>query len=126
VESRFNHIALYVSNLKKSSAFYQEVIGGEVIGDPFRDDRHVWLKIGEHNQLHLISQEEPPRPTDDFHFAFSVASLDDFLSLLQQFGFQYDDNKGRNHRIRIRPDNVRQIYLQDPDGYLIEINEDRF
>jgi catechol 2,3-dioxygenase-like lactoylglutathione lyase family enzyme len=51
----FNHIALYVADLKKSAAFYRDVIGAEIIDDPFRDNRHVWVKIGEHNQLHLIA-----------------------------------------------------------------------
>ena len=50
----FNHIALYVADLKRSAMFYRDVIGADIIPDPFKDDRHVWLKIGEHNQLHLI------------------------------------------------------------------------
>ena len=27
---------------------------------------------------------------------------------------------------QVRPDKVQQIYLQDPDGYWIEVNDDKF
>jgi catechol 2,3-dioxygenase-like lactoylglutathione lyase family enzyme len=60
------------------------------------------------------------------HFAFSVSSLDDFLRHLNRFGVQYQDGKGKASEVRLRPDGVKQIYLQDPDGYWIEINEDRY
>jgi lactoylglutathione lyase len=125
MESRFNHIALYVADLTRSTAFYHDVIGAEVIRDPFQDDRHVWLKIGEHNQLHLIGGTPSP-DTGNMHFAFSVSLLDDFLNQLEKPGVGYEDRQGGTSRVRLRPDGVKQIYLQDPDGYLIEINEDRF
>jgi len=126
MQTRFNHIALYVANLERSTAFYRDVIQAELIPDPFHDDRHVWLKIGEHNQLHLIAGTVPPEPARDMHFAFSVSSFDDFLRHLNRFGALYQDGKGKAGEVRLRPDGVKQIYLQDPDGYWIEINEDRY
>jgi lactoylglutathione lyase len=125
MESHFNHVALYVSDLAKSSVFYRDIIGAEIISDPFRDDRHIWLRVGEHNQLHLIRGGQSPDP-GNMHFAFSVSSLDDFLSELKKAGIPYEDGHGGGSEIRLRPDGVKQIYLQDPDGYWIEINEDRF
>ncbi len=124
MQSRFNHIALYVCDLEKSSAFYRDVIGAEIVPDPFQDDRHVWLKIGDHSQLHLISGESPE--TGNMHFAFSVSSIDGFLSRFKKSGVHYEDGHGGAGKIRLRPDDVKQVYLQDPDGYWIEINEDRF
>jgi lactoylglutathione lyase len=41
MQTRFNHIALYVADLKKSACFYRDVIQAEVMPDPFQDDRHV-------------------------------------------------------------------------------------
>jgi len=124
MQSRFNHIALYVRDLEKSGAFYRHVIGAEIVPDPFQDDRHVWLKIGDHSQLHLISGESPD--TGNMHFAFSVSSIDEFLSRFKKSGVYYEDGHGGVGKIRLRPDGVKQVYLQDPDGYWIEINEDRF
>ena len=119
---RFNHIALYVDNLSESATFYREVIGAEIIPDPFQDDRHVWLKIGEHNQLHLISGGQRPAP-GNMHFAFTVASVDEFAASLTRRGLQFDDGHGQPNKVRLRPDGVKQIYFQDPDGYWIEIND---
>jgi lactoylglutathione lyase len=124
MQTHFNHIALYVADLKRSAAFYANVMQAEIIPDPFRDERHVWFKIGEHNQLHLIAGES--RDTGKMHFAFAVPSLDDFLGRLKEFGTRHEDGKGTATNVRIRPDGVKQMYLQDPDGYWIEINEDRY
>ena len=126
MQPHFNHIALYVADLERSTAFYREVMGVEMIPDPFRDDRHVWFKIGEHNQLHLIAGTVGEAPGRGMHFAFGVSSFGDFLRHLGRLGVAYQDGKGRAGEVRLRPDGVKQIYLQDPDGYWIEINEDRY
>ena len=126
MRTHFNHIALYVADLKKSSAFYRDVIQGEMIPDPFHDDGHVWFKIGEHNQLHLIAGSVGQDAGRGMHFAFSVESLNDFLTRLNQAGVRYEDGHSGTQKVRTRPDGVKQIYLQDPDGYWIEINEDRY
>jgi lactoylglutathione lyase len=124
-ESHFNHIALYVTDLERSTAFYREVIGAQTIPDPFKDERHVWLKIGEHNQLHLIAGSQKPQPGNS-HFAFSVALLENFAERLTEHGIAFDDGHGGANKVRLRPDGIKQIYFQDPDGYWIEVNEDRY
>jgi lactoylglutathione lyase len=126
MQIHFNHIALYVADLKRSAAFYRDVIGAEVISDPFRDDQHVWFKIGEHNQLHLIAGTAGEAPGRGMHLAFSVSLFDDFLRHLDGQRIKFEDGKGKTGEVRLRPDGVKQIYLQDPDGYWIEINEDRY
>lgn len=123
--THFDHIALYVSDLNRSTAFYRDVIGAEIIDDPFKDDRHVWLKIGEHNQLHLISGSDQPDP-GNMHFAFAVPVIEEFIAVLKSAGIDFDDGHGTPNQVRIRPDGVRQIYFQDSDGYWIEVNEDRW
>lgn len=122
--AHFNHIALYVADLKKSAAFYTDIIGAGIIPDPFHDDRHIWLKIGEHNQLHLIAGSQKPAP-GNMHFAFGVESVDQFADRLTNQSIPYDDGHGSPNKVQLRPDGVKQIYFQDPDGYAIEVNEDR-
>jgi lactoylglutathione lyase len=125
MRTHFNHIALDVADLKRSAAFYANVIQAEIIPDPFRDENHLWFKIGEHNQLHLIAGPES-QDIGNMHFAFAVPSLDDFLGRLKELGIPHEDGKRMASEVRTRPDGVKQIYLQDPDGYWIEINEDRY
>src|ERR1700704_2864856 len=72
----FDHIAIHVRDLAKSVDFYEKVIGLEKIPEPFKDGRHIWFRLGAHNQLHIVggATDSPQRPIDD-HFAFRVASL---------------------------------------------------
>jgi lactoylglutathione lyase len=35
-------------------------------------------------------------------------------------------NFAGNGKVTDRPDGVHQVYLQDPDGYWIEVNDNKF
>src|SRR3981081_1025499 len=50
-----NHIALYVTSLQVSTAFYHDIVGLDTMPEPFHDGRHTWFRIGDHSHLHLIS-----------------------------------------------------------------------
>ena len=124
--SEFNHIAISVQDLAKSADFYEKVIGLEKIPEPFHDGRHVWFRMGEHSQLHVVGGATQPAPTTiDEHFAFRVASIPDFMARLDKMQVKYRSFKG-DTKVTARPDGVSQIYLQDPDGYWIEVNDDKY
>ena len=55
-----DHIAIYVTDLKKSSAFYRDVLGLDPLPEPFRDGKHAWFAIGQGNNC--ISSKEQPAP----------------------------------------------------------------
>ena len=61
-----------------------------------------------------------------YHLCFSGASLEDVLNELKKAGIVYEDWAGKKASITLRVDGVHQIYFQDPDGYWIEINDDRY
>jgi len=123
----FNHTTMYVVNLDKSTAFYQNVMQLEKIPEPFKDGKHTWFKIGAHSQLHVISGAAAVAPHDiNIHLSFSVASLPDFMKHLDQFSVKYGNWKGDSKTPQLRPDGISQIYFQDPDGYWIEVNDDKF
>jgi lactoylglutathione lyase len=124
----FDHAALHVHDLQKSTEFYEKVMGLARIPDPFKDNRHAWFRIGAHEQLHIIG-DATDRPTRDIdvHLAFRVASVPDFMNQLDQMKVTYRNSTASGRQIAgMRPDGVRQIYFQDPDGYWIEVNDDRF
>jgi lactoylglutathione lyase len=54
-----------------------------------------------------------------------VASVDSFLQKLVKAGIEYHNAQGIKNEITIRPDDVKQIYFTDPDGYWIEINDSK-
>ena len=124
---RPNHIALYVFDLTKSAAFYKDVMKFSEIPEPFHDSKHVWLRTGEHTQLHLIQgATEVFRHDINSHFAYAVKDLQAFIKHLEKNHIKYGNWKGDSKSPQLRPDGVKQIYLQDPDNIWIEINDDRF
>ena len=121
---RMNHLAIYVQDLQKSTAFYRDIIGLDTIPEPFHDGRHTWFSIGEMNQLHVISGATAPLPHDkNNHLCFSVQNINDFISTLNKNSIEYENWAGEKKAITLRVDGVKQIWLRDLDGYWIEIND---
>jgi len=121
-----NHQALYVSDLKKAADFYTDIIGLEKIDEPFKVGRHIWLKTGVHTSLHLIAGAPAKKEYyKNHHICFSVPSLDAFTEMLKKNGISWEDVTGKKQAITTRPDGIKQLWLQDPDGYWLEINNDQ-
>jgi len=120
----FNHLAICVTDLKKSTSFYKDVIGLDTIANPFNDKKHVWFSIGGSNELHIIAGAAPAaaHPQDN-HLCFRVSSVEDFIQRLRKAGVSYENARGKKDEITVRPDGVKQIYFTDPDGYWIEVND---
>ena len=124
----FNHIALYVFDLQKSSDFYEHILQLQKIEEPFKQGKHVWFKMGEHNQLHLVAKKKSAQKNDskEWHFGFSVPDLDAFIQRLEKEKISYGNFHDNADKISVRPDGVRQVYFQDPDGYWLEANDDKY
>jgi len=124
-KTALNHIAVYVVNLQRSTAFYKDVIGLDTIPEPFHDGKHTWFRVAEHAHLHIISGATAPTTHDkNGHLCFSVPSVEAFIETLNKAGVPYEDWKGNKQSVTVRVDGIKQIYFQDPDGYWIEINND--
>ena len=118
-----DHIAIYVTDLKKSSAFYRDVLDFDSLPEPFRDGKHAGSRsVGK--QLHIIegatSRTDQPKRN---HTCFRIASLQDFITRLTKAGIAYEDLQGTPGAITLRPDGIQQIYFRDPDGCWIEMND---
>jgi lactoylglutathione lyase len=125
--AEFDHQAIHVRDLQKSSGFYEAILGLKKMPDPFRDGRHVWFRIGSHDQLHLIGgATEVAKQDMDVHICFRVPSVEDFVTQLDQAHVIYVNSKGEERKITSRDDGLKQVYFQDPDGYWIEVNDDKF
>jgi lactoylglutathione lyase len=123
----FNHQTIYVTDLARASKFYKEVMLLDTIPEPFHDQKHTWFRIADHSELHVVAGAKEDIPHDiNIHLAFSVSSVPDFMKHLDQFNVQYGDWARHMKSTQPRPDKVTQIYFQDPDGYWIEVNDDRF
>ncbi|MDH4089261.1 MAG: VOC family protein [Cyclobacteriaceae bacterium] len=122
---KLNHIGVYVTDLAVSTAFYENILSLEQIPEPFHDGRHTWFTIGAAGHLHLIQGEKKVYARDrNDHLCFSVQSIEAFIVNLDKNKIEYTNWPGTAKEPTVRPDGVKQIYFTDPDGHLIEINND--
>ncbi len=115
----YNHVALAVKDLEASAKFYREIIGIEPVPVP----EHLkairsWFKIAPGQELHLLAGRTFPVTNNDpnlGHFALTIADADPVEQFLKTKGLPYLRQQ--------RFDGAWQIYISDPDGYFIELNE---
>lgn len=120
----FNHLAIAVQDLGRAANFYSHVLGLKEITNRPNDANIRWFSLGEGKELHLIfrkqSAAEKPK---EMHLAVSTQSFDGLIAFLKKEKIPYSDWPGTAGKINMRSDGIRQIYLQDPDGYWIEVND---
>ena len=120
-----NHIAVYVKDLRVSTAFYSDVIGLDTIPEPFHDGKHTWYGVSENSHLHIIQgANEITKHDKNTHLCFSVSSIDEMIARLNKNKIPYESWTGEKMSVTTRVDGIRQLYFVDPDGYWIEINND--
>lgn len=117
-----DHLALFVTDQDKSVAFYTGAFGLPELHAPVNGPR--WFDLGHGMALHIIAGRTMPLvTTKSVHFALRVQSLDSVTAWLTAHQWKWQNWDGEQGAITLRSDGVRQIYLQDPDGYWLEVNE---
>ncbi len=120
----YNHNALSVKDLNRSAEFYATVLQLTEIANRTKMEGIRWFSLGEGKELHLVSVvKEPVTINKAVHFALNTNNMDALEKRLTAMNIAYSDWPGKPNTITIRADGVKQIYLQDPDGYWIEVND---
>lgn len=119
----FNHVALSVKDVDVSADFYKNALNLNEIVNRTKMDGIRWLSLGEDKELHLVSVIKSEVTINKaVHFALTTPTFDAFITHLEHMSIPYSSWIGEENKITLRADNVKQIYLQDPDGYWIEVN----
>jgi len=125
ITPRLNHTAIFVKDLKTSRSFYEKIIGLDTIPEPFHDGKHVWFSIGPGISLHVIEGADQRKEYyKGQHTCLTVPSVEVFTEILKKNQLVWENISGEVNKVTTRVDGVRQIWLRDPDGYWIEINDD--
>lgn len=123
-KARINHTAIFVKDLKTTRTFYENILGLDTIPEPFHDGKHAWYNIGPGVSMHVIEgASEKKEYYKNQHTCFSLASVENFTAVLKKNNIAFEDVAGKKNSITTRVDGVKQIWLQDPDGYWIEVND---
>lgn len=119
----FDHFAIVVEDVDKSAEFYGNILNLEETPHPDKKPGFRWFIVKGNSQIHLIQKEFAPfEKNKSMHLCLATQSLDDMIAHLKKNGVEYSDWPGKKNAVTDRSDGIRQIYIQDPDGYWIEIN----
>jgi catechol 2,3-dioxygenase-like lactoylglutathione lyase family enzyme len=111
------HIALRVTDMKRSKKFYQGVLGMKVVWEP--DPRNVYLSSGCDNlALHESSQGGSSLEEHLDHLGFVVESVGRVRELEHEFRTQ---GVKIVHPFKIHRDGSASFYCSDPDGIVIQM-----
>lgn len=120
---KLDHMALSVKDLDRSVDFYTNVLKLSEITNLTRKEGIRWVSLGDGKELHLVSTIKGPVTINKaVHLAFKSANFDELILALKALKITYSDWPGKLDTITVRADGIKQIYIQDPDGYWIEIN----
>ncbi|MUK87686.1 VOC family protein [Ornithinibacillus sp. L9] len=123
---KIHHVAIICSDYEKSKKFYTEVLGLQIVGESYREEKESFkldLALGDAYQIELFSFPSPPnRPSYPEavglrHLAFEIDSVDEAIGELEQHGIVAE-------AIRMDPTTGKKFtFFPDPDGLPIELYE---
>lgn len=123
ISMKFNHVSFSVKDVDASADFYMRALNLNEIVNRGKLAGIRWFSLGEDKELHLISIVKGDIVINKaVHFALTTSTFDAFVSNLEKMGLPYSSWDGEHQKITIRADGVKQVYIQDPDGYWIEVN----
>mmetsp|Transcript_131519 Transcript_131519/g.366533 ORF Transcript_131519/g.366533 Transcript_131519/m.366533 type:complete len:465 (-) Transcript_131519:84-1478(-) len=128
-----NHVALIVSDVGRSLAFYTEIIGFQQIQRPNFDRHGAWLTMGN-TELHLIKGVPNAPSGRDLivsHIALDTDYPEKVLEKLMELDVPFrqnisvpDPKKARENLVECFENadgKVTQYFIRDPDGYYWEL-----
>ncbi|HJT22860.1 MAG TPA: VOC family protein [Nitrospira sp.] len=119
------HVALRVTDLKRSRAFYEQLLSMNVVWEP--DGENVYLSSGHDNlALHQISAGElpayrPPTPQLLDHLGVIVESPQAVDAMYREMAPKIESFGGRIAKEpKAHRDGSYSFYFSDPDGNVIQ------
>lgn len=120
-----DHVTIVVKDLDRSRQFYVTGLGMLEVPRPGFQFPGLWFQAGA-TQIHLIGEHvgTPPagnplpeqfRTSRSHHFAFLVEDAQAAYGRAQELGMKIVSPP------KSRPDGFTQVFLNDPDGHVVEL-----
>lgn len=128
-----HHVALTVTDLERSKAFYRDILQLQEIARPPFNFPGAWFQLGETQHVHLIVHDratfrEKPLDSRDVHFAVRVPHYGEAVEFLRSKGYREDFGRDHPMCMILQPHATAgfpQLYICDPDRHVIEINSEK-
>jgi lactoylglutathione lyase len=118
-----DHVGIQAADLERSVAFYTGVLGLKEVPAPFPRTAARWIDLGGGRMLHIVAGGAPGAQHNKWdHFALSCPDIVKMEQDLDRLNIAWA-GMGGARQTDTRPDGTRQIFIRDPDGYPIEIND---
>jgi catechol 2,3-dioxygenase-like lactoylglutathione lyase family enzyme len=115
---RMDHAAIRTTKVAETQRFFETVLGLTAGPRPAFDFDGAWLYADGEDVVHLVAADADRVPSTQAaldHVALRIADHDAAIRRLEDLGIPYD--------ARSTPgDELRQIFIFDPNGVRIELN----
>ena len=118
MSGQINHVSVNARDLRESVDFYVELLDAQPIPTPNFGLPVQWLALGR-TQLHLF--ERDLTPTSHHHLGITVEDLEPVYRAAERRD-AFDRTAFGNHLVLL-PGDVVQLYVRDPAGNLVEIDQ---
>ncbi len=120
-----DHQAIHVRDMAASVRFYAEILGLAEVENPMGKGPIRWFALSAVTNLHLVPGNTSAKTERGIgtHLALAAADFDGTVERLTAAGVAFGEMPGRPGKVTNRPDGIRQCFVQDPDGFWIEIND---
>lgn len=125
MRTSIGNVAIYVADLERSVRFYTEVIGLTVLTTIETPDIHEVIVGAQRDgsQLMLAKPTGEPKPVNPSGIWKVFVDTDDLDGVLVRARAAGEQPTGE--RIFLERFNLELAFLNDPDGYLIELGQRR-
>ncbi len=117
---RIDHVALHVSDLRKSVGFYETHFGFENYFEHRTPQGFdiAYLRLGD-TVLELTGRADPP--LNDFHFCLETDDFEGAVAALKDAGVEVDTAPHNTAAREPREEQWMRVVFKGPDGERIEI-----
>jgi catechol 2,3-dioxygenase-like lactoylglutathione lyase family enzyme len=119
-----DHVTLIVKDLEASKRFYCGLLGMHDVPRPAFSFAGKWFQAGA-TQIHLIEEHEQSGPAGEVRQGEPSSRKHHHAFLVEDARAAYEEAKRAGATLvsepKERPDGAIQVFLQDPDGYIVEL-----
>ncbi len=111
-----NHVALRCTDLDRTRKFFAETLGLEEITRPAFNFPGAWFAAGR-QEIHLIVGVPDTRRqgAGGDHFSLEIDDMDEAVARMKARKAKIVGGPGK------RPDGALQLYVESPDGHIVEL-----